>query len=616
MVRVFDNKKSDDEVVIPIDSGITRAEAHIIAKLIHFGLKWYGEPEFSYFNVDENRFEDVDFWRNLIKVGRETGPGSGKRRIGMLESLVSDPVGGVISPNQVSLDWAIKQFSSMYKCDIKSVDKKSMNVTYSTEKSTTNSGEPYYTRKSKSIEGVPVRKLIADRSNSLDLDEMAQLPAFLGARSQRGKWSLKTDRYTAVEELVKDISLKKLSLADTTKLLIESIGFDHFKARIISAAPSIDAYNKSSLMFPIIQAEKDKFSGNSSHLGGPLAVRDMLAKNKAFAEKVNKIMGLKLEFYNADATKYDQTLRKEHAQWAYDAVECRLPLYKDKAMLAYMFMANIVRPILYIESPVDKKNLLKHSLKELRVKQTLRSGEVDTNFFGSTVIYLCIQAARHEATDLWVQINDLARKDNVGLIQTDGDDNLTAYICDSNNSIESDLTNTTNILESKYGLLLQDPLDKGERGYFYTQFRLTYDNRFITPLSRMRLYWKETSRAALPPYTYVVSLYQNLEFRKGCKGVVEYIREFILPYDDTRLGYIDRENGNNLSFNEFRIKIRHEAKQYGLSESEMLFKGNPYNEHIINDKGSLNEDWLREQWEYWRAKIYNVSSKDVDSKLA
>jgi len=83
---------------------------------------------------------------------------------------------------------------------------------------------------------------------------------------------------------------------------------------------------------------------------------------------------------------------------------------------------------------------------------------------------------------------DEASKQDLSLSLTDGDDNIAAYIGSDLDTIKADLTNTVKVLEERYGLILQDPTNKGELGYFYTQYRLTDDDRFITPLSRMRLY--------------------------------------------------------------------------------------------------------------------------------
>lgn len=85
------------------DGKISRAEAMVIAKMIKFGLKYYGNPVFDYFSVPEERYEDVDYWRNLIKVGRETGPDSAKKRVDAVEELETNPVGGEIHPNEVHL---------------------------------------------------------------------------------------------------------------------------------------------------------------------------------------------------------------------------------------------------------------------------------------------------------------------------------------------------------------------------------------------------------------------------------------------------------------------------------------------------------------------------------
>lgn len=588
---------------IPISSGITMPESKILAELIEFGTKYYGEPVFDYFSVDSNRYEDVDFWRNLIKVGRESGPESASKRIEALESLVSEPVGGKINPNDVHLQWSKDLFASLYLADISSRDKKTYNLVYSSEKSTTNSGEPWYTRKNRVVQGVPVRELIAAESNSLDLDELAQLPAFLGARAQRGKWSVKSDEhYDNPEDIVKYLASSSMTIDEKANYLYKHIGFENYKARIISAAPTIDAYQKSSLMVQLIEAEKSKRSTNSVHLLGPDAVKGWMMKAKRFAKDYENKHGLKLTFYNADATTYDRTLRKEHAQWLYEAIERKIPKYSDKKMCAYMFTSNLTREILYVSEPVTVTDI-RNKLKSIRIKETLRSGEVDTNFFGSSVIYLCINAARREVNPEWSKLVDEASKQDLSLSLTDGDDNIAAYIGSDLDTIKADLTNTVKVLEERYGLILQDPTNKGELGYFYTQYRLTDDDRFITPLSRMRLYWKETSKTALPAYTYVVTLFQNLEYRKECKGAKEYVEKFILPYDDTKLGMVDILSGNKIDFTIFRSRLKEEAKKFNRSTAEMIYDGNPYSERLLNSDGDISDDWLKEQWTYWSNEL-------------
>lgn len=584
----------------------TKQEATIIISMIKFGVKYYGEPVFDYFEVDEERYEDVDFWRNLIKIGRETGPESAKKRVEAVKDLADNPVGGTIQPEIVHLQKAQVEFASMYSHNIVSRDKATFNITYSSETSTTNSGEPFYMRKNRVVDGVSIRDKIASYSKSLDYEEMAQLPAFLGARAQRGKWNLinSSDKWQTVEEFCKDLSLK--SESEAVNLFLKHVRFSNYKARIISAAPSIDAYSKSRLVFELIEAEKTKTATNAIHLLGPVKLKEWMLSIKKFSDEYTRRTGLKMHFYNADATNYDRTIRKEHASWLSSALLTKLPKHVDKMMCNYMFMSNLTRELLYLERPVKTVNELKRGLKKLRIKETLRSGEVDTNYFGSSVIYLCIYAARRERFNEWDALNDEVRKLNLGLIQTDGDDNITAYFGNDIKDLKYDIEETAKLLESKYGLSMQDPTNKGELGLFYTQYRLTHDNRFLSPLSRLRLYWKETSRSALPAYTYVVTLFQNLEFRRECKGVVEFIRTFIIPYDDTSLGMVNRNNGKKISYDEFKALLKAEANSNNTTLEQMLFKGNPYDEHMLDSNGKLSNDWLFDQWSYWAKALASV----------
>lgn len=93
---------------------------------------------------------------------------------------------GQWNPQDVHVNAAVKRLHS--SCTISLLnDGHVKDLNLSIDHSTTNSGEPWYTRKSQSIDGQPVRKLIASEAKSLDFDEVAHLPAFLGARNQQAK---------------------------------------------------------------------------------------------------------------------------------------------------------------------------------------------------------------------------------------------------------------------------------------------------------------------------------------------------------------------------------------------------------------------------------------------
>lgn len=83
-----------------------------------------------------------------------------------------------------------------------------------------------------------------------------------------------------------------------------------------------------------------------------------------------------------------------------------------------------------------------------------------------------------------------AQSQGVNLTFTNGDDNLTIYMVKGGNILDH-LHAHTEVMEKEFGLRFQEPSKKGELGYFYGQYRLTHDDRFITPLSRMRIFWKE-----------------------------------------------------------------------------------------------------------------------------
>lgn len=99
---------------------------------------------------------------------------------------IADTTIGKWDPQDAHVDAAVKRLHS--SCTISIVnDGHVKDLNLSIDHSTTNSGEPWYTRKSQLIDGQPVRKLIASEAKSLTFDEVAHLPAFLGARNQQAK---------------------------------------------------------------------------------------------------------------------------------------------------------------------------------------------------------------------------------------------------------------------------------------------------------------------------------------------------------------------------------------------------------------------------------------------
>lgn len=223
-----------------------------------------------------------------------------------------------------------------------------------------------------------------------------------------------------------------------------------------------------------------------------------------------------------------------------------------------------------------------------QITEDLKSGEPDTNMFGSDSLLMVLYASRREANSLWDQIYDIGIENGLCITQTDGDDNITLYEIGADGTVNEDLIRTADLQANKYGLLKEDPTRKGELGYFYTQFRLTYDGRFITPISRMNFYYKESSTGALPMYTYAMTLWQQLEYRWDAKGIDAFIHRFILPYDESKLGTHDVITGKQLTLGQFRNKLKLEAEENGMTTTEMIFKGNPYHERMMDKDNRIS----------------------------
>lgn len=68
------------------------------------------------------------------------------------------------------------------------------------------------------------------------------------------------------------------------------------------------------------------------------------------------------------------------------------------------------------------------------------------------------------------------------------------------------------------------------------------------------------------------------------------MRRFVLPYDITKMGTVDNLTGKKLTFNELRAKLKMEADTNGISTSEMLFKGNPYDDRMADKDGNLSHE--------------------------
>lgn len=590
---------------LPLEQDTTKPEAEFLARMFEFGLQYYGEPVFDYFNVTSDRYEDVDYWRNYVKLGRMTGPGAGLKRVTNLEKLKTDPQSGQWKPVQEHLNKAQARLSAMYSRSITNDGRTNREIPFSTDTSTTNSGEPWYTRKNRVVNNEPVRQLIAKESNSLDYFEASHLPAFLGARAQAGKWEvLNSD---SVEGFVSSLVSKDHS--ERVELIMEKVRFTNFKSRIISAASGINSYQAAPLIGNKTEQQKQLgLLSCKAFLNGPEAIKEWMIKAQQFKSWIKDKYNIHIDFYNADASAYDSTLRDYHAQSVYEAIEPNIPRFKDKTQYAVMLATSLVRPIQYLPEPLTKitENNVKSNVKLITGNHGLGSGEPITNDFGSDNMFLCSYAARRGANNRWEEIYDLALQFGFNPVQVVGDDNILPYEIGKDNTIREDLSKTVELQNSNYGLIFHDANVKGEAGLFFTQFRLTDDGRFLTPISRLKSYWSETTKTALPAYVEVIKWWQNFEYRWDCKGFYEYLSREFFPYDKTKLGMVDRHTGKQISLHQFRRKLKEHEDEYDKTVVEMLFKGNPYDETMLNkdNKKLLSDDWVSLQFNRVKA-AYN-----------
>lgn len=596
--------KNVDPKKIVNDQKPIYAEAYITYKMLQFGLKYYGEPVFEYdLSDDSEKSENVDFWRNFIKFGREVGTKVADRRITKLKSMLNPDTGEYIERPALTKT-AVENISKTYVGHTKSTDFESRRSEFSISSSTTNAGEWTYARKSSYVDGIKVKDIIKRDSNSLghDIVQFGDLPSFLGARSQRGKWGVVSNQedIDAQQWLLQNYKLPEQAFINK---FLQEIRYSETKARVIAACPSSWSYYYSALGFAWIQSEQMRKAPAQVHLGGPLAIKEYMLKAKRVIKLLEKIHGIIVRFYNADADSYDFTIIAQHARDFYRLADDRLVLQRDKFTEKQALVDALTRPILYLPKPLSIKsdvNQIKNSIKVLISKRTLRSGEPPTNHFGSSNMEIQSEKSRLATQPKWPIIRDFFEQHNISPIVTNGDDNGTYYVIDQSGSFKQDLENHTQDMETKNGLIFKDPTIKGEAHFFYNQFRLTYDNRFISPLTRIRLYHKETSQVERPAYVSVVDRLMNYEFRYDCKGIVEWIHTFELPYDDTRMGTIDRYTGKQISFDEFKRLLKAEAADgknvQKRTLTELLFRGNPYDRRIVNSKGDIQWDWLEIQW--------------------
>lgn len=582
-------------------------EAEAIADMILFGLEFYGDPVFDYFTVDEKRYEDVDFWRNVLKFGRITGVGSGKKRVSAIESL-ENPDQVSWDPDYTHLSAASQQIADMYTLSI--VDNgRVVDIKLSTDISTTNAGDPWYVRKNRFLNGKSVRSLIAQEANSLDFGEVSHLPAFTGARAQAAKWKLRDleEEEVTAESFLVEIS--KLSREDMITALHNHLEFD-FKARIIAAASSVATYQAAPLISEMTWQLRDNPLSHAVYLRGPENLKSTLQRMAEFTKEVKNKLGISIQWFNNDIPTFDQLIRSYHGDVVLNIWDSKTPRAKDKEHLRYIIGTSLIRPLLYLPEPITSmpktesgaKAYLQEHMK-VHLSENLKSGEPDTNRFGSDVSAFTIVAARRESNPYWDKVHDLAKKFGISSFQTDGDDNNTWYEVGADGTITEDLKRTSDILTTRYGFKLHDPLVKGELGLFYTQYRYTWDGRFVTPLSRLKAYWAENNQQSLPPYTEAVKMFQLLEYRWECKGIQEYLNRFIFPYDKTKIGQVLIKDGKRLSLQQFRQMLTKEEEEAEKTTIEMLYSGNPYDERIMSSetgedgKFELSDKWLRTQFD-------------------
>lgn len=583
-------------------------EVQAIADLIEFGFNFYGKPVFDYHNVDEDRWEDVDFWRNVLKFGRVTMKGAGEKRLQTLNDIEQTPT-GKWNPVEVHVNAAVERLHSSYTMSVVN-DGHNTEVKLSIDKSTTNSGEPWYTRKNKSFDGQPVRKLIAEEGKSLSFAEVSQLPAFLGARNQQGKWAVGDKN---VEDILVEVYEQyQKSGAHSVKIcdVLQGLTFNT-KARVISAASSIASYQAAPLINKCNENQiKNPNTSSMRFLGGPLGIKKALEQMRDLITYYKDKRGIQLIGYNADAKGYDTTLRSQHGDLFLDAILSTTPRYQDKEQWIYIVGSSLIRPLLFLETPIQlSKDSAKAVKNNIKVNQAeyLHSGEPDTNLFGSTVMFLTTYASRRQANDKWEDIVDCGVSMGIMPLQVIGDDNLALYEVGKDGTILEDLRATIDSQQESYGLNYHEADSKGELGLYLGQFRLTKDGRFITPLSRLKLYWSETNSTALPTYLESLKLWQLLEFRWDCKGILDFLTRFVFPYDKTKIGLIDVKTGNLLTVEGFVDKLKKAEEEEGLSIKQMLGgitnpteSTSPENAHYEvdqNDRIVGVSDWLRTQYD-------------------
>lgn len=271
--------------------------------------------------------------------------------------------------------------------------------------------------------------------------------------------------------------------------IMTSITFNA-KARVISAAPGIASYQAAPLIYHFnLNQVTNKNASPMRFLGGPAEIKECLKQMHEFKVEFYNKHGIKIEAYNADAKAYDATLRPYHGDMVYDALEPLIPRSKDKTQMLYIIGTSLTRPMFYVEKPLESnsKTVVENNLK-LNTDIYLHSGEPDTNMFGSLNMFLTTYASRRASNDKFELIVDESIKSGFMPVQVIGDDNLTFYEVGQDGTIKEDLGNTVRSQMDNYGLNYHEADTKGELGLYLAQYRYTHDGRFITPLSRLKLY--------------------------------------------------------------------------------------------------------------------------------
>lgn len=566
---------------IGIEDPITNAEIEFLWEAYKIGKKYYGEPVFDYFSVDEDRYEDVDFWRNFIKMGRETGPRAREKRLDQLQDYLVQSFSPITEPSREFKEWYQR---TQIKGRVVGDYKPTLNVTFSVDQKNTNVGAPWFTRKNTKVDGVKAVDLAKHLADKWNVEELAHIVSFLGARAQRGKWSIRGSEKQAVEDYLLRVKDKKD---------FKRIGFTNYKARVIFAGPTAFTWKVSPLLKALIEQAKTWKGTNQVHLNGVEGIRLALTKLRKY---VHDNLNDEYYPYNADATAYDTTVQPYHVQLLYDLTECMLPRFEDKKNYFWSLCALMARPLVYVEDMSNTLAQFRKNLKLVHKVRGLSSGEPFTNYGGSEIINVGIQWAQFKLNDRWSKMMTSAQQRGVSLVFTNGDDNLTIYKKGRDGTIKEYLHDVVDIMENDYKLKYQDPSSKGELGYFYGQYRLCNDDRFITPLTRMRIFWKEDNNSALPPYHYAITQMQALEYRWECKGVKEWVLKLIAPFDKYKLGTVDGR-GVRITYDQFRRNLRTEAREFDKSSLEMVYKGDPTDTVRFDAGGEVNETWLRKQWD-------------------